>query len=443
MTKSTKHAEAVRNCGVGNLCVEARAVDSLTPCSHNARTHSDQQISQVADSIRTFGFTSPVLIDANGGIVAGHARVEAAKSLDLKSVPTIRLDNMTKAQIRAYMIADNKIAANAGWDQELLALELQYLSEIELDFDVTITGFETAEIDVLIDNLATDADPDSDKIPVSDPAIPAISQPGDLWHLGEHRLLCGDATEPAVFDQLMGGKKAQMVFTDPPYNVAVDGHVSRRGRAKHADFAMAAGEMSEAKFIQFLQTVLGHLAQHSVDGSLHFVFIDWRHLYELLTAGRAVYRELNNVCFWNKSNAGMGSLYRSKHDLILLFKNGSAGHINNIQLGKHGRYRSNVWDYAGLNTFGNGRLDDLAAHPTTKPVALVADAIRDCSRRGGIVLDAFVGSGTTIIAAEKTGRRAFAMELAPKYDRHGHSPFRAIFRRSRGPRRHGSQLLPI
>ena len=206
-----------------------------------------------------------------------------------------------------------------------------------------------------------------------------------------------------------------MVFTDPPYNVAVDGHVSGLGRVKHADFAMASGEMSEAAFILFLQTVLGNLAQHSVDGSLHYVFMDWRHLFEILTAGRAVYSDLKNICVWNKSNAGMGSLYRSKHEMVLLFKNGSAGHINNIQLGKHGRYRSNVWDYAGLNTFGQARLDDLAAHPTTKPVALVADAILDCSRRDGIVLDPFVSSGTTIIAAQKTGRRAFAMELEPKF----------------------------
>jgi DNA modification methylase len=213
----------------------------------------------------------------------------------------------------------------------------------------------------------------------------------------------------------MGRERAQMVFTDPPYNVPIDGHASGLGSAKHSDFAMASGEMSEAEFVNFLWTVLSLLARHSLNGALHYICMHWRHLYELLTAGRRVYDELKNLCAWVKSNGGMGSLYRSQHELIAVFKNGSAPHINNVELGRYGRNRTNVWVYAGMNSFGAERAEALSAHPTIKPVQLVEDAILDCSRRGGLVLDAFVGSGTTLIAAERAGRRAFGLEIEPRY----------------------------
>ena len=242
-----------------------------------------------------------------------------------------------------------------------------------------------------------------------------MSRVGDLWLLGDHRLLCGDATKLASYGSLLGGERAQLVFVDPPYNVRIDGHVCGSGSIKHREFEMAAGEMSEAQFTGFLTTVLERLAQHSADGSIHYVCMDWRHIFELLAAGRAAYSELKNLCVWNKDNGGMGSLYRSKHELVLVFKHGSGAHINNVELGRHGRNRTNVWDYAGVNSFGAGRLDDLAMHPTVKPVALVADAIMDCSHRGGIVLDCFGGSGTTLIAAEQTGRHGRLIELDPAY----------------------------
>jgi DNA modification methylase len=228
-------------------------------------------------------------------------------------------------------------------------------------------------------------------------------------------VLCGDATRAEAFAALLGEERAQMVFTDPPYNVPIDGHVCGLGRVKHREFAMAVGEMSPAEFIAFLETVLDNLVAHSGDGAIHFICMDWRHIGELLAAADLSYRELKNVCVWNKTNGGMGSLYRSKHELIFVFKSGGAPHINNVALGKHGRYRTNVWDYAGVNSLKAGRLDELALHPTVKPVALVADAILDCSNRGGLVLDCFLGSGTTLIAAEKTGRRAAGMELDPTY----------------------------
>jgi DNA modification methylase len=329
-------------------------------------------------------------------------------------VPTIAIEDLSEAQKRAYIIADNKLAENAGWEPEILAIELQGL--IDLDFDVTITGFETTEIDLLIEGLDdAESDPAADAVPEPDPDAPPVSRPGDLWRLGDHRLLCGDATKATSFKRLMAGKRAQMVFVDPPYNVAIDGHVCGLGMIRHREFAMASGEMNAAEFTAFLETALGRLAAYSVDGSIHFVCMDWRHSLELLTAGRGVYTELKNMCVWNKTNGGMGSLYRSKHELVFVFKSGKAPHINNIELGRHGRSRTNVWDYAGVNTLGTDRREELRMHPTVKPVALVADAIKDCSRRNAIVLDSFMGSGTTIIAAEKTGRRARGIELDPGY----------------------------
>ncbi|MHC4406426.1 MAG: site-specific DNA-methyltransferase [Planctomycetota bacterium] len=394
-----------------------RTVDELAPYTRNARTHTKKQIHQIAASIKEFGFTNPVLIDASGGIIAGHGRLEAAKLLGLHKVPTIRLDHLTDAQKRAYVIADNRLAELAGWDDELLAVELQYLSEIELDFDVEITGFETAEIDLLIESLdasGEESDP-ADEVPEIDEHVPAVTQPGDLWVLGAHRLLCADALKPESHERLMDGAKATMVFTDPPYNVPIDGHVCGLGKVKHREFAMASGEMGEAEFAGFLETVLANLARSCVDGAILDVCMDWRHLYELLTASRNAGLPLLNLCVWNKTNGGMGSFYRSKHELICVFKSGNGPHINNVELGRFGRYRTNVWDYAGVNTLRKGRLEELSMHPTVKPVALVADAIKDCTRRRDIVLDPFTGSGTTLIAAERTGRAGYGLELDPLY----------------------------
>jgi DNA modification methylase len=399
-----------------DLRIETVAVSSLRPYARNPRTHTKKQIRQIADSIRTFGWTNPILVDAEGGVIAGHGRLEAAKLLGIEHVPTIRLEDMSEAQKRAYVIADNRLAEIAGWDDDLLAVELQALCEIDLDFDIEITGFEMADIDTLIAGLngANEGD-EVDRLPDIDETAPPITRLGDLWLLGRHRLLCADATKAESYARLLAGEQAQMVFTDPPYNVPIDGHVCGLGSVKHTEFAMASGEMSETEFTGFLETVLGQLAAHSVNGAIHFVCMDWRHLYELLTAGRAVYSEIKNLCVWNKTNGGMGSLYRSKHELVVVFKAGKGPHINNVELGVHGRYRTNVWDYAGINTFGKDRDAELAMHPTVKPVALVEDAILDCSRRGGIVLDAFSGSGTTIIAAERSARRGFGLELDPKY----------------------------
>ncbi len=398
------------------LYVSYQSISELKPYDRNARTHTRKQILQIVASIEEFGWTNPVLVDGSGRIIAGHGRVAAAEMLGIDEVPTIRLEDMTEAQKRAYVITDNRLAELAGWDKEMLAIELQALGEIELDFDIEVTGFETAEIDLLIEGLdAPGSIDEADRVPEVDETAPAVSRLGDLWLLGRHRLLCGDALSAASYERLMTVRRAQMVFTDPPYNVPVDGHVCGLGAVRHREFAMAVGEMSEDEFTEFLETVFRHLAAHSADGSLHFVCMDWRHMSELMTAARGVYAELKNLCVWNKTNGGMGSLYRSKHELVFVYKNGTAPHVNNVELGRRGRYRTNVWDYAGVNSLRAERLDELAMHPTVKPVALVVDAIKDCSRRGDIVLDAFGGSGTTIIAAERTGRRGYMIEMDPRY----------------------------
>lgn len=379
----------------------------------NPRTHTSKQIKQIAASIQEFGFVNPVLVDGSDGIVAGHARVEAAKLLGMSDVPTLRVDHLSPTQIRAYVIADNRLAENAGWDRSLLAIELNELS-VDLNFDVTVTGFETAEIDLLISEAHGQAPDELDDVPPVDRSIPAVSRPGDLWKVGEHFLFCGDALKAQSYDELLQGKKAQMVFVDPPFNVPIVGHVSGRGKSQHREFAMAAGEMSDDEFTNFLDSVFQNLVRRSIDGSIHFICMDWRHIRETVNAAAKSYAEFKNLCVWSKNNGGMGSLYRSQHELVFVYKNGEAKHINNVELGRFGRNRTNIWQYAGASSFGEGR-DGNEAHPTVKPLNMVADAILDCSNRGGIILDVFAGSGTTLLASEQTGRRGYGIELDPQY----------------------------
>lgn len=399
------------------LRIEYRAPDQLKPYPRNARTHSKKQIRQIAESIRQFGFTNPVLIDPEGMILAGHGRAEAARLLDLPSVPCVRIDHMSPEQKRAYILADNKLAQNAGWDEEILAKELQFLLEAEIDLDIGVIGFEAHEIDFLIEGLDTEepGDPADDALPGPPAKEVPVSRLGDLWLLGDHRLLCADATKPEAFERLMNGERAQMVFTDPPYNVPIGGHVSGLGETRHGEFVMASGEMTSGEFSSFLETAFRQLAQHTIDGSIHFICMDWRHMPEMLKAGGAAYSELKNLCVWVKDNGGMGTFYRSRHELVFAFKSGTEPHLNSFELGQHGRYRTNVWQYRGVNTFKAGRMDELCLHPTVKPVAMIADAIKDVSERGALVLDCFGGSGSTLIAAHKTGRRARAIELDPAY----------------------------
>ena len=330
----------------------------------------------------------------------------------MKTVPTVRLSHLSDDEKRAYILADNRLAEKAGWDNEILAIELQGL--VDIGFDVLLTGFEPAEVDIIIEGIGDESEQPENLVP-DEPSGPAVSQLGDVWMLGKHILVCGDSTDAATYKLLMDDDQAEFVFTDPPYNVKIDGHVSGLGRVKHREFAMASGEMSEGQFTTFLSSVYALLCKYSTDGSIHQICMDWRHMREMLAAGDASYSELKNVCIWNKTNAGMGTFYRSKHEMVFVWKNGTAPHINTFELGQYGRHRTNVWDYDGVNTMRAGRLDELAMHPTVKPVVMVTDAIKDCSKRGSLVLDPFCGSGTILIAAEKTGRRARAIELDPRY----------------------------
>lgn len=390
------------------------SLSKLRPNGRNARTHSKKQIQQIANSILRFGWTYPILADEQGNILAGHGRYKAAELLELREVPVVTVAGLRETEKRALALADNKVAQNAGWDRGILAAELADLAVLlpEIDLSLDITGFEAAEIDGLAGDLTDREDDPADEAPAI--AKAAVSQRGDLWQLGDHRLLCGDATKASDYTKLMAGQSAAMGFADPPYNVSI-ASVQGRGKIKHREFVKASGELSRPEFIRFLRQFIRLAAKHSAEGAIHYICIDWRHAIEMATAGESVFGPPKNLVVWNKTNAGQGSFYRSQHELIYVFKNGDAPHVNNFELGQHGRRRSNVWTYAGVNTFRNGRLDDLTLHPTVKPVAMVSDAMRDCSRRGDIVLDPFMGSGTTIMAAERVGRRGYGLELDPLY----------------------------
>ena len=392
--------------------------DSIHLDPTNPREHCDKQIQQIANSIRVFGFNVPILIDHERNVIAGHGRLLACKLLGMTEVPAIRLDHMSPHQVRAFMIADNKLTENADWDRQLLAEQFRSLAEAELDFALDVTGFEMGEIDLIIEGAepAIEGENDQDD-ELSEIAGPRVNQADDLWVLGRHRIYCGNALNTSSYSALMAGRRADMVFTDSPYNVKIAGHASGLGTIQHQNFKMACGEMNESEFTDFLAQVFTLLAIHSKEGSLHFLFMDWRHMQELLAAGKQVYTEFKNLCIWTKGCGGMGSLYRSAHELVFVFKNGRDKHRNNVQLGQFGRYRTNVWNYPGVNSFAR-KTDEgnlLELHPTVKPVALVADAIMDVSARGEIVLDSFLGSGTTIIAAERTGRICYGIELDPQY----------------------------
>lgn len=386
-----------------------RRPQELHPAPRNARTHSRKQVRQIADSIRAFGFTNPVLVDGDGNVIAGHGRLAAAQLLGLEQVPTLCVDWLSEAEQRAYVIADNRLAEKAGWDRSLLALELGELCNLEID--ASLTGFEVAEIELILD--AGDSKVVEDEAPA--PAGPPVCRIGDVWKLGRHRLHCGDALDGNSYRLLMGRQKARLVVTDPPYNVPIGGHVSGLGKVRHREFVQGSGELSDREFLQFLTSALAGMAKVSCEGSLHYVFMDWRHLPELVAAGRSVHDDWLNLCVWAKSNAGMGSLYRSQHELVTVFRKGRRSHVNNVELGRNGRHRSNVWNYAGVNSFSAERDDALTWHPTVKPLAMIIDIIKDASDRDEIVLDGFGGSGTTLIAAEQCQRTARLLELDPLY----------------------------
>lgn len=391
------------------LTVVYRPVVSLVPDPRNARVHPKRQIEQIKASIVAFGFTNPILADPEGRLIAGHGRLRAAREMGLTEVPVIELHGLSEAQKKALRLADNKIALNAGWDMELLKLELADLSLPEFEMDLSLTGFASGEIDVI---LADSPDPEDEVIP----EVPLIArtQPGDIWQLGEHRIGCGDGRDIAFLNAVIGeDAMVDAAFLDPPYNVKINGHANAKGR--HREFAMASGEMTTSAFRTFLEQTLGSCVAVSRPGAVHYICMDWRHMDDVSVVGAPLYDELLNLCVWNKSNAGMGSLYRSKHEMVFVYRVKGASHYNAVELGRHGRYRTNVWDYASVNSLKGARREDLALHPTVKPVAMVADAYCDVTRQGDLVLDIFLGSGTSLIAAERVTRRFRGVDIDPQY----------------------------
>lgn len=412
--KKNHSTEAVKL--LQDLQIIWRKPGEFTPWEGNPRTHSDKQIVALMASIKELGFRVPIIINEDGVVLAGHGRLEAAKRLGLEEVPTIVAAGLTKTQQRAYVLADNKISSMSAWDKDLLVHEIEIL--LEEDFQIETTGFSTAEIDIMIDGAVEPDGPDAEDLQPEDIGEEGmiVTKFGDVWKLDQHRLCCGDALKEASYAAVLKkGELAQICITDPPYNVKIDKHVCGSGKTKHKEFAMASGEMSQGEFTDFLATSCANIALNCQEGAIVFCFMDWRHMREMLDAGEQVFGRLRQLCVWGKDNAGMGTFYRSQHELIFAFKHGDAPHINNFELGQHGRYRSNIWSYPGVNTFSGKGYQQLSLHPTVKPVSLIADAIRDCSHRNGIVLDPFSGSGTILIAAERTGRMARAIEYEPRY----------------------------
>jgi DNA modification methylase len=373
------------------------------------RSLPESQVTKASNIITECGFVVPIVIGKDNVIIVGQPFVQAARNMNLDSIPVIRVEHLDENQERILRLAHDRITEEAEWNKESLAAEL---NELRLVIpDLTITGFNDDEISLTLDILP-DNEPGDDIPELADGA--AVVQKGDLFQLGEHRIYCGSALEEESYETLLGDEKVQMCFTDAPYNVKIDGHVGNSGKVQHDEFAMASGEMNTGEFTEFLAAVHKIMAKFSKDGAIIFSCMDWRHIPEITAAASAAGLTMLNLCVWAKNNGGMGSLYRSRHELVFVFKNGNSKHINNVELGKNGRYRTNVWEYDGVNSFGS-RQDELKMHPTVKPLAMVMDAIKDCSRRGGIILDPFGGSGTTLIAAEKTERKARLIEIEPHY----------------------------
>ncbi len=392
--------------------IDINPVD-LKPWPNNPRKHSDKQKAKLKASMSRFGFTTTVATDEHGVILSGHCRVAVAIELGLKTVPTRVISGLSEQEKRALVLADNKLGDLSTWDEPMLQAELKILLQQEIEIE--LSGFSTSEVDLII------GDPDEAKagdlgdLQPEDVIKEVVSRLGDIWQLGPHRLICGNALDGATYDALMNGELAQLVIADAPFNVPISGHVCGKGKNQHKEFAMASGEMSPTEFKAFLNTAFKLAYQYSRDGTIHYYFMDWRHIREMLDAAEPVFGPLRQLIPWVKDNAGMGTFYRSQHELVFVFKQGDAPHINNFELGQHGRYRTNVWFYPGVNTFTGKGHELLAMHPTVKNVSMIADALRDCSHRKGIVLDMFAGSGTILIAAEKAGRQARAIELDPHY----------------------------
>ena len=387
------------------IAIEYVAPSVLKPSKTRLRQHSARLQEHLPASLQQFGFVLPILVDAELTVVGGEALLKAAIGVGLSEVPIVRIEHLSDEKVRTLRIALNKLTTLSSWDEAALRTEIEFLSSVNFELP-TFTGFSSTELDVL------SAKPDFEEARGDlgpDPVV--VSRVGDFWTFkGGHRLACLDALDPASYVALMGGEQAGLVISDPPYNVPIRGNVTQRKDAR--EFAMAVGEMSPDTFTAFLATTLQHAAAHSRDGSLSLQFMDFRHMGEMLAAGHVAYGELFNLCVWAKTNPAMGGPWRSSHELCFVWKNGDAAHVDNVKLGKHGRNRSNVWSYPGANQHRDRGSE---GHVTPKNLAMIQDAILDVSNRGDIVLDAFAGSGTTLVAAHLSRRRGYGLELDPAY----------------------------
>lgn len=396
---------------IQDLVIEIVAVGQLRPYAGNARRHPRRQRRVLVKLMRQNGCVTPLLIDENSEIIAGHARLEAAQHLGWSELPAIRLKGLTTAQKNALRIADNRVAELGAWNEELLQKELQAL--VDAKFDMAFTGFDPIDLDKI---LTPPIDPTlEDETPMPPLAVRPVPRAGDIWLLGKHRLLCGDSRDKQSYVQLLQGETAVLLATDAPFNVKINGHVSGNGRVKHDEFAMASGELSRDEFIALLRCIFLNCRNHLCNGALVYAFMDWRSIADLVVLGRELFDRHMNICVWAKRNAGLGSHYRSAHEMIAVFKHGTEPHINNIQFGRLGRNRTNLWQYDGGSGFSKTRAKDLEDHPTVKPLIMMSDIIRDASGPDDLVLDPFGGSGSTLIAAELTGRRAALIEIEPRF----------------------------
>lgn len=396
--------------GKEQLKLEYTETESIKANPKNAKKHGKEQISEIANNINKNGFNAPLGI-RNGVVLVGNGRYLAAKKLGLKQVPVVSLEHLTDEQARLYALADNKLAEKSEWDFDILIPEIQDLMS-SVDLDLNLTGFNSIELDNILYKPLIDEEKKQKEEKFPEINIERRVNSGDIWQLGRHKLCCENALHSKVYEKLLDGKLADIVITDPPYNVKVNGNVTTQKH--HKEFAEASGEMSDEEFTSFLRSAFSNLIKFSKDGSIHYHFMDWRHMKELLEAG-SIYMEMKNLCVWAKDTAGMGSLYRSQHELVFVFKNGTAPHTNHVELGKHGRYRTNLWKYKGMHASNKQAKDLGKLHPTVKTTAMLMDMLLDCSNPKDIVLDCFGGSGSTLIAAERTGRSAAIIELSPDY----------------------------
>tara|TARA_R110002051_G_scaffold94682_1_gene164601 strand:+ start:1987 stop:3483 length:1497 start_codon:yes stop_codon:yes gene_type:complete len=391
-----------------DLGFRMRPIASLKPAKRRVRKTNPAQLARVKASIDRFGFIQPVLLDREERIIAGHVAVEAAKALGLEELPAVQANHLSDEDARLLAISLNRLAETGEWDETELVIELKEL-EI-LDAPLILTGFDQPILDGLMTDTEVDIQSELDRVPL--PVRDIVSRKGEIWSLGDHLLACGDARDAKLVAELLNGERARLALIDPPYNVPIAGHVSSQG---HAEFAMGVGEWDDDEFTAFLRDGFAPLIANLLAGGILMCCMDWRGVLPMTMASRSLALEQLNLIVWAKPNGGMGSLWRSQHELIGVFKKPGAPHINNVELGKFGRWRSNVWTYPGANIVGSEARSHLKDHPTPKPVALLSDAMLDVTHRGDIVVDTFTGSGSTLVACEHTGRRFRGIEFEPRY----------------------------